>query len=92
MSLTSNELKTIADLFAKASASDMNLIADQFNYQTKMNSRKAAAKFSVGDKVKWTGKNGKMSGIIKKVNPKNIVVITEFDGTWNVTASLLKAA
>lgn len=37
-----------------------------------------------------------MSGVIEKVNPirinQNIVVITEFDGTCNVTASLLKAA
>jgi putative ribosome biogenesis GTPase RsgA len=92
MSLTSKELTTIAELFAKASAEDMQLIADQYNYQRKMNSRKAASKFSVGDKVKWSGKNGKMLGVVKKVNPKNIVVITEFDGTWNVTASLLKAA
>jgi hypothetical protein len=61
-----------------------------YNYQSKMNSRKAAASFKVGDEVTWDGKRGNMVGIVEKVNPKNIVVKTITQGKWNVTASLLR--
>lgn len=88
--LTNKEMATIAKLFDKASADDMRLIAEQYNYASTAKTRAKARSFSVGDTVTWNGKRGFMEGVVKKVNPKNIVVATATAGTWNVTASLLK--
>jgi putative ribosome biogenesis GTPase RsgA len=90
--LTKTEMNRLATLMSKASSEDMRTIARMYNDASAAKTRSAARSFSVGDKVKWSGKNGTQSGIVKKVNRKNIVVVTEFNGTWNVTASLLKKA
>ena len=90
--LTKTELKRIATLMAKASGDDMRTIAAMYNDASTAKTRNAARSFSVGDKVKWSGKRGVMSGVVTKVNRKNIVVRTDFDGTWNVTATLLNKA
>ena len=46
--------------------------------------------FSIGDRVSFSGKRGNTErGEIIKINPKNIVVKTDFV-TWKVSPSLLK--
>ena len=90
--LNTSEMNEIKMLFLKASSDDMSEIASLFNAVRRIKASQAADKFKVGQKVEWVGKRGKMSGIIEKINRKNIVVDAGTNGMWNVTATLLKAA
>jgi uncharacterized protein YkvS len=92
MMLNTSEMNEIKLLFLKASDDDMNEIAQLFNAVRRVKATQATYKFEVGQKVEWSGKRGKMSGIVEKINRKNIVVSTATDGKWNVTATILKAA
>lgn len=91
MSLTSNEISRLEVLFAKASISDMNQIADMFNASRTMKQKQIKNQFTVGQSVRWFGKRGPMAGTITKINRKNIVVNAGQFGMWNVTPSLLEA-
>jgi putative ribosome biogenesis GTPase RsgA len=91
MKLTKTEMNRIATLMAKADSEDMNMIASMFNNTQRTKQQAVAKTFAVGDAVKWSGRNGNMTGIVVKVNPKNIKVKTSM-GLWNVTATLLKKA
>lgn len=90
--LTSNEMNRIQTLLAKASDSDMTMIATLFNQARATKSKVAASSFSVGDRVKWNGKYGANSGVVEKVNRKNIIVKTPQGMKWNVAAVLLNKA
>ena len=92
MALTTKQLSEIQVLFAKASISDFNQIADMFNTTRRMAERSIKQDFTVGQKVQWTGKKGFQTGTITKINPKNIVVNAGQNGMWNVAPSLLSAA
>lgn len=90
--LNTSEMNEIKMLFLKASNEDMSEIAQLFNAVRRVKASQAADRFKVGQKVEWIGKRGPMSGIIEKVNRKNILIDAGSNGKWNVTATLLKAA
>lgn len=53
----------------------------------------AKANIQVGGKVEWNSRSmgQRMTGVVQKVNPKNVVVKETTTGQlWNVTATLLK--
>ncbi len=70
---------------------NMKLIYDAWDHrQNKINSASAKA-LSVGDAVSifHPSKNKNIAnGVIKKINRKNIIVITDDGENWNVPASL----
>jgi len=92
MALTTKQFSEIQVLFAKASISDFNQIADMFNTTRRMAERSIKQNFNVGQKVQWTGRKGFQTGTITKINRKNIVVDAGQNGMWNVAPSLLSAA
>jgi len=50
----------------------------------------AARKFRLGDKVKFAAKSGtEITGVIKKINTKTIIVQTALNGNWRVSPALL---
>ena len=92
MSLTTKQISEIQVLFAQADMNDFQKIAEMFNTTRRAYERNMKGNFTVGQKVKWFGKRGAMSGTITKINRKNIVVNAGDKGMWNVTPSLLEVA
>lgn len=90
--LNKSQMSKIQALFVEASDEQMQEIAQMFNDARNLKAHSAARSYSIGQKVKWNGRRGSMSGTVIKVLKKNIRVKTESDGVWNVTASLLEAA
>ena len=90
--LTKSETTKLQSFLVKASPEQMNDIARMFNDTMNMKRAQATRSFTVGQKVKWSGKNGSMSGTVIKVMKKNVRVKVSATETWNVTATMLKAA
>ncbi len=90
--LTKSETTKLQSFLVKASPDQMNDIARMFNDAMNMKRAQATRSFTVGQKVKWSGKNGPMSGTVIKVMKKNVRVKVSATETWNVTATMLKAA
>lgn len=90
--LTKSETTKLQSFLVKASPDQMNEIARMFNDAMNMKRAQATRSFTVGQKVKWSGKNGAMSGTVIKVMKKNVRVKVSATETWNVTATMLKAA
>ena len=84
--LNKSQMSKIQALFVEASDEQMQEIARMFNDARNLKAHSAARTYSIGQKVKWNGRRGSMSGTIIKVLKKNIRVKTESDGVWNVTA------
>tara|TARA_Y100001972_G_C7414942_1_gene214733 strand:+ start:147 stop:404 length:258 start_codon:yes stop_codon:yes gene_type:complete len=85
-------MEHIESLFNEASYEQMEEIAKMFNNARSAKALSAAKSFQVGQSVSWmSNRSGPKTGVIKKINKKNILVNTE-NGQWQVPASLLKAA
>ena len=84
-------MSKIQSLFVEASDEQMKEIAQMFNDARRMKAAQAARSFKVGQQVTWFGKKGQVSGVIAKINRKNVVVNAGQNGMWNVTASMLVA-
>lgn len=93
MALTTSEMQTLSSLVSKMDQSELKLLADLYNSQSRFIQGNMASTFRVGDKVKWMSKYGRtIEGTITKVNTKTIKVSTSSDGQWSVSPSLLKKA
>jgi len=96
MALTQKEFATIQALFNKMDTpGDFTAVRIMFNERNKTRDNDAQTKakdmFSVGDKVKFTSsKKGVITGVISKINIKNIRVAVSKNQTWNVSPSLLE--
>ena len=84
-------MSKIQSLFIEASDMQMQEIAQMFNDARRTRAAKAARSFKVGQQVTWFGKKGQLSGVVAKINRKNVVVNAGQNGMWNVTASMLVA-
>lgn len=91
MALTTNQMSQIQLLFAHADINDFDKIANMFNTTRRLAENSIKNKFSIGQKVSWSGKRGFQSGWIIKINRKNIVINAGNAGMWNVSPSLLQA-
>lgn len=90
--ITNSEMNSIQSLLVKATPEQMNEIAQAYNDALNLKNAQAARSFIAGDKVKWNGKRGAMSGTVIKVMKKNVRVKVENGDLWNVTATMLSAA
>jgi len=69
---------------------DINLVIEAVKIaRDKINSLTRLA-FRVGESVTFTHKNSVISGKIKKINPKNILVKAESGMVWTIGPSLLE--
>ena len=72
------------------SSDDYNKVVNEIKVAGRNMQRSIKQAFSVGDMVQFSGKRGNTErGEIIKINPKTIVVKTDFI-TWKVSPSLLK--
>lgn len=72
------------------SSDDYNKVVNEIKVAGRNMQRSIKQAFSVGDTVQFSGKRGNTErGEIIKINPKTIVVKTDFI-TWKVSPSLLK--
>jgi len=90
--LTKSEINTLETIMNKMEAAEFNIVADIFNDARRLAEFKKANTFKRGQKVKWSGKRGNMSGVISKVNRKSIIVLVDGKDNWKVSPSLLQAA
>ena len=90
--LTKSEITKLQTLLVKASPDQMSDIARMYNDTLNMKRSQIARSFAIGQKVKWSGKNGDMSGTVIKVMKKNVRVKVSATEIWNVTSTMLKAA
>ena len=90
--LTKSEMTKLQTHLVKSSNDQMSEIARMFNDTLNMKRAQATRAFSVGQKVKWSGKNGNMSGTVIKIMKKNVRIKVSENEIWNVTANMLKAA
>jgi len=90
--LTKSEMNKLQTLLIKSSNEQMSEIANMFNDTLNLKRTQAVRSFKVGQKVKWSGKRGDMSGTVVKILKKNVRVQVANGDMWNVTANMLKSA
>jgi hypothetical protein len=68
-----------------------NLIYERLKILHQMKSSMQMTRFTVGDKVNFTGPSGEIKrGTVLRLNKKTVSVITEEKQQWNVAPGLLK--
>lgn len=87
--LSTADLKTISEIFEKMEGNDFKLVHESFNFYKQKYQMIIKSEFRVGDSVYFSSRTGiKYSGIISKINKKNIQVICANE-IWDVSPSLL---
>ena len=76
---------------------EVNLVIEAIKSQMTYLSRKNIRQFAEGDKVTFTSRTGPVTGVVKKVNQKTVLVSTPNKGmlgttTYKVPAGMLSAA
>jgi 16S rRNA U1498 N3-methylase RsmE len=89
--LTPTELETTLLAILKIEdAEDLNRVAEILRERQQHLQKRAALKFRVGDRVKFSDKSGAtIEGTITSFNPKTVAVKTAF-GNWRVSPTFLK--
>lgn len=89
--ITSKDIVALRKILANIEGSDdYNQIVAEVKAASRNMQRTIKQSFSIGDMVQFAGKRGNVErGEIIKINPKTIVVKTDFV-TWKVSPSLLK--
>ena len=88
MKINQTTLRTIRN----ADMATLNAIIGEIKDRQRALQTEIGSSFRKGQSVQFTGKRGEIvKGIVEKVNPKTIVVKTDFV-TWKVSPSLLRAA
>jgi hypothetical protein len=88
----SNLVTQAAELIYKMSNDELNQVAEAIKLKRQFIVKQNVRSFTVGDLVQFTGRNGLVTGKIKKIAIKNIVVDCGVRGTWRVPASMLTLA
>ena len=92
MTLSTDELKTISTLIAKASRQDLDKVFKSIQSRETVLTRNATKSFRVGQRVQFdSSKKGQVVGTIEKINSKTIIVKSG-STKWKVTPSLLSPA
>lgn len=93
MALNAKQRGQMASLLAQASREDLNSFVDLFKARQTSLSKEIAQAFVVGQKVKFNSKRGMtVTGTVKKVNTKTIIVDAGPAMQYRVSPSLLTAA
>jgi hypothetical protein len=89
---------TVVDNIRQLKTQDeVNLVIEAIKLQMTYLSRKSIRQFAAGDKVKFTGRGGPVTGTVIKVNQKTVLVSANNAGmfgttTYKVPAGMLMAA
>jgi hypothetical protein len=91
MSLTTQDIQTLNEIFSKMDREDFHTAANIYKHWQNMLQHKAANAYCIGDKVQWDSKYGRIEqGTITKVNSKTVKIMTTSNQMWNVSPSLLR--
>lgn len=91
-------VNTVVDNIRQLKTQDeVNLVIEAIKLQMTYLSRKSIRQFAAGDKVKFTGRGGPVTGTVTKVNQKTVLVAAPNTGmfgttTYKVPAGMLVAA
>ena len=91
-------VNTVVDNIRQLKTQDeVNLVIEAIKLQMTYLSRKSIRQFAAGDKVKFTGRGGPVTGTVTKVNQKTVLVSANNAGmfgttTYKVPAGMLVAA
>jgi plastocyanin len=91
---TKHIVKTFLPLIENLSLdelSDLNLlVTDRMEIMLKANTLFSMAQFTTGDRVRWTGNDGKEhNGIITKFNQRSVIVMSSENARWKISPELL---
>jgi hypothetical protein len=91
-------VSTVVDNIRQLKTQDeVNLVIEAIKSQMTYLSRQSIRQFAAGDKVKFTGRGGPVTGTVTKVNQKTVLVAAPNKGmfgttTYKVPAGMLVAA
>lgn len=91
------EQKRIEDFIKSLGRDDLiylnSLIIERLKLLSQMTSSEAMSRFNLGERVKFTGNDGKiLKGTIVRLNKKTVSIKTDNGHHWNVAPQLLKEA
>lgn len=83
-------MNTVLDQIQRMDNDELNRVVAAVKAQRTYNARNITRKLLVGDIVSFDAKGGTVTGTVRKVNPKTVVVKDSNSNTvWKVTATLL---
>ena len=83
-------INTVLDQVARMDNAELNRVVDAVKQRRTYNARNITRKLLVGDVVSFDTKTGTITGTVRKVNPKTVLVKDSNSNTqWKVTATLL---
>ena len=83
-------INTVLDQVARMDNAELNRVVDAVKQRRTYNARNITRKLLVGDVVSFDTKSGTITGTVRKVNPKTVLVKDSNSNTqWKVTATLL---
>ena len=87
-----NTVLTAIKAIHKADSNELKQIIQAVKLQQTALARTATRSFNVGDAVQFTGRAGRtVTGTVRKVNIKTVLVDSPTQGRWKVTASMLRS-
>ena len=91
MALSHNNLNTLQTILGKMEPQDFNVVNDIVRKAFSHAQLRAGGKFAIGDHVSWINKRGVVvTGKIRKINRKSVIVDAENGQAWRVSPSMLK--
>ena len=83
-------INTVLDQIQRMDNAELNRVIAAVKSQRTYIARKMTRKLLVGDVVSFDTKSGTITGTVRKVNPKTVLVKARNSATqWKVTATLL---
>lgn len=91
--LSDQEMVSLITLINKASNDQLRRAGEAIRATSDARHRQATIGISVGAKVKWNGKHGPKTGVVKQVKQKYVLVLEDggLNHNWNVPAGMLEA-
>jgi len=85
-------INTVLDQVARMDSDELNRVVDAIKLRRTFIARDSARSLRIGDAVQFTGRrNETVTGIVKKINVKTVVVDAGYT-QWKVPANLLSPA
>ena len=93
MAWTNKQVDEMKALFQSADVEDLDTVAEMYQLRRTWLSNQARRQLVVGQEVTFNNNGSSLKGVIKKINPKTVVVAVNRGGynqNWKVSATHLK--
>lgn len=85
-----NQVQTTIAAIHNMNSDELNQVVEAIKMQRTFLARSTARALSIGDRVEFQGRRGRVQGVVEKVNRKTVLVRASDGVRWKVTASLLE--